>query len=52
MPKVQAIAMAKPLSQTIGIAIHIADNENRPGNNNLLQGSLGEVVATGFKFKK
>ena len=44
----QAIAMVQPLNQTIGSAIHIADNENVNYNNGLLQGSLMEVKARGY----
>jgi uncharacterized protein YggE len=44
--KQKAVALTKPLSQTIGNAIQITDNEI--GFNNQLQGRLAGVVVTGY----
>lgn len=49
--KTRAIALTKPLNQTIGAAIHIADNENY-NTNNLREGRLTEVVVTGYGMDK
>ena len=45
--KARAVALATPLHQTVGPAIHITDNEvyNR---SNHLQGQLDEVVVVGY----
>lgn len=48
--KARAIALTKPLNQTVGLAIHIADNEAYNANNQL-QGRLSEVVVTGYSTK-
>ncbi len=49
--KARAIALTKPLNQTVGLAIHIADNENYNANN-MLQGRLEGVVVTGYSVDK
>jgi len=49
--KARAIALTKPLNQTVGLAIHIADNENYNANN-MVQGRLSEVVVTGYGVDK
>lgn len=47
--KERAVAMTKPLNQTVGHAIHIADAENF---SNQLQGRLAEVVVRGVDYMK
>ena len=49
--KARAIALTKPLNQTLGAAIHIVDNEAY-NVNNTFQGSLQEVVVTGYGVDK
>ncbi len=49
--KRRAIALTKPLNQTVGLAIHIAENENYNANN-MVQGRLSEVVVTGYGVDK
>ncbi len=49
--KTRAIALTKPLNQTIGSAIHIADNENY-NTNNMREGRRTEVVVTGYGMDK
>ena len=47
--RVSAIAFTKPLNQSIGAAIHIADNETY--NNNPSRGELQEIVVIGYSSK-
>ncbi len=47
----QAHAMVQPLNQTVGSAIHIADNENVNYNGGLLQGNLMEIKSKGYNFQ-
>ncbi|MDQ6763928.1 MAG: SIMPL domain-containing protein [Bacteroidota bacterium] len=50
--KTRANAMVKPLNQTIGAVIYIADNKNNnDNNNNLFTESLQEVKVTGILLK-
>ena len=48
--KARAVALTKPLNQTIGPAIHIADNEVY-NTTNQLSGRLDEVVVLGYSAK-
>lgn len=47
--RMRAIAMVKPLKQSVGNAIHIADNENY--NDSPLQDRATGITAYGFKNK-
>ena len=49
--RTRAIALTEPLKQTVGPAIHIADNEVY-SNSNQLQGRLDEVVVVAYGIKK
>ena len=49
--KARAVALTKPLNQTVGLAIHIADNEVY-NTSNQLRGRLEEVVVVGYGIKK
>lgn len=49
--KASAIALTKPLHQNVGLAIHIADNENY-NTNTTLQGRVQGVVVTGYGVDK
>ncbi len=49
--RTRAIALTEPLKQTVGPAIHIADNEVY-SNSNQLRGRLEEVVVVGYGIKK
>jgi len=49
--KARAVALTKPLNQTVGPAIHIADNEVY-NTSNQLRGRLEEVVVVGYGVKK
>ena len=49
--KARAVALAKPLNQTIGAAIHIADNEIYKTTNQL-NTNLQEVVVIGYGLRK
>ncbi len=50
--KARANAMVKPLNQTTGAVIYIADSKNfNDSNNNLFTESLQEIKATGYSFK-
>jgi uncharacterized protein len=46
--KERALALLQPLKQTVGAAIHIADNENYNTNNPIYGSQLQEVVITGY----
>ena len=48
--KARANALTKPLNQSVGLAIHIADNEAYNVSNQL-QRQLSEVVVTGYSTK-
>ena len=48
--RVRAIAFTKPSNQSIGAAIHIADNETY-NNNNPFRGELQEIVVIGYSSK-
>ena len=48
--KTRAISLTKPLNQTVGAAIHIADNEVY-NTTNQLRGRLEEVVVVGYGIK-
>ncbi len=48
--KDHAVAIVKPLDQTVGNAIHIADDEDYNNNNSLLQGRA-DIVTTAYGFK-
>ena len=49
--KARAVALTKPLNQTVGPAIHIADNEVY-NTSNQLRGRLEEVVVIGYGTRK
>ena len=49
--RTRAIALTEPLKQTVGPAIHIADNEVY-SNSNQLRGRLDEVVVVAYGIKK
>ena len=49
--KARAVALTKPLNQTIGPAIHITDNEVY-NTSNQLRGRLEEVVVVGYGVRK
>ncbi len=49
--RIRAIALTEPLKQTVGHAIHIADNEVY-SNSNQLQGRLDGVVVVAYGIKK
>ena len=49
--KARAVALTKPLNQTIGPAIHISDNEVY-NTSNQLRGRLEEVVVVGYGIRK
>lgn len=49
--RARAVALTKPLNQTVGAAIHIADNEVY-NMSNPLRGRLEEVVVVGYGVKK
>ena len=48
----RAVALTKPLNQTVGAAIHIADNEVYTTSNQLSGRVAGVVVATGYSTIK
>jgi len=48
--RTRALALIKPLNQTIGPAIHIADNEAYSVNQQL-QGQVAGVVVTGYSIR-
>lgn len=48
--RARAIALTKPLNQSVGSAIHIADNEIY-NNNNPSRGELQEIVVIGYSSK-
>jgi hypothetical protein len=48
--KVRAVALTKPLNQTLGLAIHITDGENYD-TNGMLEGKLSGVVVAGYGRK-
>ena len=49
--KVRAVALTKPLNQTVGVAINIVDNENYVSSNRY-EGQLSEVVVVGYSVSK
>ena len=49
--RARAVALTKPLNQTVGPAIHITDNEVY-NTSNQLRGLLEEVVVVGYGVKK
>lgn len=49
--RARAVALTKPLNQTVGQAIYIADNEMYKTTNQL-SGSLQEVVVVGYGLRK
>ena len=49
--RARAVALTKPLNQTVGPAIHISDNEVY-NTSNQLRGRLEEVVVVGYGVKK
>lgn len=49
--RARAVALTKPLNQSIGAAIHIADNEVY-NTSNQLRGRLEEVVVMGYSARK
>ncbi len=49
--RVRAMAMVHQLNQSVGNAIHIADNENYNENNDSLQGRTAGITANRYKSK-